>query len=170
MSVIEEGDPMHFFPKIVYKRSKKNSPNSASSESSPSTVTNHLAVDMSELPSHLCGEDNISMLDESIRDIKRQDCHELTKTIKHVRGLGLMVDDNNDALSENIPQTGDIPPSQNEDEAIHQIGQSWGCDGIDERKKAGVESGKAKLKHGMDEVSFDKISYLEMFLLFFHYV
>ena len=109
------------------------------------------------------------MLDPSLRGISRQSADELAETIRQVRDMGLMVDNNNDALPENIPSINDPKPNYLDDkeDALQELNQSWGCSGIDERAKVGVESSKPKLKHGMELFAFESITCLQMFLFFF---
>ena len=159
VTVIEEGNPSHYFPKIVHKHSTPSTDTSPSSSSSSSQ--SHLP---DNLPPHLRGDDNEDMLEDYIRDIPQQSNSELAETIRQVRQMGYTVDDDNEALPENLPD-GKSQVSSDGDDGLLQLGQSWGCDGIDERAKCGVEKTKPKLRHGM--FSFENLPYLQIFLLFF---
>ena len=50
---------------------------------------------------------------------------------------------------------------------MNKFGQSWGGNGIDERRKIGTDDCKPKIIHNMDGVAWASISFLQMFLLFF---
>ena len=109
------------------------------------------------------------MLYANLRDLHRQGDEELAENIRQVKAMGLNVDDDNEALPENVPGPDYLQKvSKPDDLALQELGQSWGCSGIDEREKLGVEKEKAKLRHNLDKVAFEHIFYLQMFLLFSH--
>lgn len=82
--------------------------------------------------------------------------------------MGHDVDDDNDALPENVPTEEEKKKTKDGGEdALQKLGQTWGCNGINERAKVGVEDCNPKINHGMDRVAWENISYLQMFLLFF---
>ena len=87
------------------------------------------------------------MLDLNLRDIHRQGNDELAESIRQVKAMGLQVDDDTEALPENVPSSEYIDlASKEDDEALQSLNQSWGCNGIDERERVGVGKEKAKLK------------------------
>ena len=163
VNIVEEGDSSHFFPKVSSKR--KTSSSSSSKASSNANKSSQLIP--ANMPPHLVGNDHPSMLDDNMRDVGRMDSNELAETICQVRDMGMNVDDDNDPLPENHPQEGNYNPTDDDDDdALHQLGQTWGCSGIDERAKVCVDNSNPKLHHGMDSIVFENITFLQMFLLF----
>ena len=176
MSVVEEGYPSHFFPKIVLKRRSNKNPSQNPSQNPSSTNQNHSntpnpnlnnRIDQNDLEPHLRGDDNANMVEDNIQDVNWQNENELAETIQQVRKMGFGVDDDNDALPENVPTEEEKQARKDGEDALHELGQEWGCNGIDERAKTGVDNSKPKINHGMDQIGWEKITYLQMFLLFF---
>ena len=83
-----------------------------------------------------------------------------------VRNMGLEVDEDNDPIPKNVPEEND---TNGEEDPLQKNNQGWGCNGIDEREKVGVENNEPKIMHGMDEIAWGNISFLSMFKLFFPY-
>ena len=156
VTVVEEGDPLHLCTEIPNKRSK-SIPSSCTTQQNDSCVLIPSGEQNdANLPPHLLGDDCEAMLDDSYRNLKHQYCDELAETIRQVKELGYKVDDDNEALPENVPHSSEKQNFGDGDEALRHLSQSWGCDGIDERAKVGVEASQPKIKHGMDDIVFEK--------------
>jgi len=81
--------------------------------------------------------------------------------ISRIRAEGFEVDDDNEALPENVPVTGTPPVEVNEDGLYR--GQSWGWDGIDKRAEAGGGYEEPSFTNGW---SPQNKTYLEIFTHF----
>ena len=81
-----------------------------------------------------------------------------------VRGLGFNVDDDNMPPPENIPDPNEPRPTD-----ATTFGQTWGWDGIDQRKKGDYFDHQPRLAHGLDaeaDLSSHR-AYLRLFFTFF---
>ena len=83
--------------------------------------------------------------------------------IAMVRAMGMNVDDDNEPVAENIPTT--------EESASSRVtglkeGQSWGWNGMCDRKKEGLYQTKAKI-NGLSGVALENCSFATMFHIFF---
>ena len=76
-----------------------------------------------------------------------------------VRGHGFDVDDDNDCLPENIP----VPELEEE---VDNQAQTWGWNGLDERKNIGTQDNCPAIKE-FSASSILALSYVGMFFMFF---
>ena len=114
-----------------------------------------------------CNNSNIEQHNGDDDDLHLDDLLHLDPTnaedINRFRNMGHEVDDNNDPVPENIPEELSNTTEEDED-PIAQTGQTWGDDYIDPRLASNAQDTSPKIKHGMDPMAWENISYLDMFL------
>ncbi len=81
--------------------------------------------------------------------------------IAEIRGLGFLVDDDNEPAPENIPL-----PQRNNNNAATDDGRTWGWAGIDHRKQANGISSRARI-NSLSGLALEGATMLTIFLLFF---
>ena len=118
-------------------------------------------------------EDNIEATNQTANGIEEQQGIPLPNDLTHfgnrrediatIRGLGLMVDDDNDPAPENIPPADDPVVSGATNDL--KEGQSWGWNGFDERKVAGIPNVNPSMK-GINNLALGVMNYVAIFLLF----
>ena len=83
--------------------------------------------------------------------------------IAMVRAMGMNVDDDNEPVAENIPTTEESTSSS---VTGLKEGQSWGWNGMCDRKKEGLFETKARI-NGLSGVALENCSFSTMFHIFF---
>jgi hypothetical protein len=81
--------------------------------------------------------------------------------IAEIRGLGFLVDDDNEPAPENIPL-----PQQNNNNAATDDGRTWGWAGIDHRKQANGISSRARI-NSLSRLALEGATMMTIFLQFF---
>ena len=83
--------------------------------------------------------------------------------IAMIRGMGMMVDDDNAPAPENVPDAKELEKDKT-NEGLKE-GQEWGCRGFNERKVNCIPNIKPSIK-GMNQMTLDGMGTIGMFILF----
>ena len=118
-----------------------------------------------EVPSN-SGSDSDTILDRN-NSLLSDQLHENlqhvgnnSEDIAMIRGMGFLVDDDNEPVEENIPE-----PNSNTTAGLKE-GQSFGWNGFDERKKEGLYETNAKMIN-LRGIPLESCSFMTMFNIFF---